>query len=66
VFAAVLSLAGASLVLWATNALCTALTLASLVGYAVIYSMVLKPRTPQNIAIGGAAGAAPPLLAGSP
>jgi protoheme IX farnesyltransferase len=62
VFAAVLSLAGASLLLWATNALCTALTLASLVGYAVIYSLVLKPRTPQNIVIGGAAGAAPPLL----
>ncbi len=62
VFAAALSLAGASLLLWATNALCTALTLASLVGYAVIYSLVLKPRTPQNIVIGGAAGAAPPLL----
>jgi protoheme IX farnesyltransferase len=62
VFAAALGLAGASLLLWATNTLCAALTLASLVGYAVIYSLVLKPRTPQNIVIGGAAGATPPLL----
>jgi protoheme IX farnesyltransferase len=38
------------------------LTLASLIGYAVIYSMFLKHATPQNIVIGGAAGAAPPLL----
>jgi protoheme IX farnesyltransferase len=62
VFAATLGVAGASLLLWATDLLCAALTLASLVGYAVVYSLVLKPRTPQNIVIGGAAGAAPPLL----
>src|SRR5690606_3366583 len=38
------------------------LTLASLLGYAVIYTLFLKRATPQNIAIGGIAGAAPPLL----
>ena len=38
------------------------LTLASLLGYAGVYSVWLKHRTPQNIVIGGAAGAAPPLL----
>ena len=42
--------------------MCAALTLASLLGYAVVYSIVLKPRTPQNIVIGGVAGATPPLL----
>jgi protoheme IX farnesyltransferase len=38
------------------------LTLATFIGYAVIYTVVLKPRTPQNIVIGGASGAMPPLL----
>jgi len=38
------------------------LTLATFVGYAVIYTIVLKPRTPQNIVIGGASGAMPPVL----
>jgi protoheme IX farnesyltransferase len=61
-FALVLSAAGSALLLATTNALCTALTLASLLGYAGIYSLWLKHRTPQNIVIGGAAGAAPPLL----
>jgi protoheme IX farnesyltransferase len=61
-FAAVLGVAGEGLLLWVGNALCAALTLASLLGYAVVYSLLLKPRTPQNIVIGGAAGAAPPLL----
>ena len=45
-----------------TNALTIWLTLASLVGYAFIYTMFLKRATPQNIVIGGLAGAAPPLL----
>ena len=45
-----------------TNPLCAVLTFASLLGYAVVYSMYLKRATPQNIVIGGAAGAAPPLL----
>lgn len=44
------------------NRLTALLTLASLVGYAVIYTMYLKRATPQNIVIGGLAGAAPPLL----
>ena len=38
------------------------LTLATFVGYAVIYTVVLKPLTPQNIVIGGASGAMPPVL----
>lgn len=49
------------LLVW-TNVLTTLLTLTSLVGYAVIYTMFLKRSTPQNIVLGGAAGAAPPLL----
>jgi heme o synthase len=61
-FAVLLAAAGTALLLATTNALCTALTLASLLGYAGLYSLVLKHRTPQNIVIGGAAGAAPPLL----
>lgn len=59
-----LSLAALSmliLVLW-VNALTAALTFASLIGYAVIYTVYLKRATPQNIVIGGIAGAAPPLL----
>lgn len=44
------------------NWLTTALTLASLVGYSVVYTMYLKRATPQNIVIGGAAGAMPPVL----
>lgn len=49
------------LLIW-TNLLTTLLTLTSLIGYAVIYTMFLKRSTPQNIVLGGAAGAAPPLL----
>ncbi|MEX0899316.1 MAG: heme o synthase [Gammaproteobacteria bacterium] len=44
------------------NTLTAVLTLCSLIGYAVIYTMYLKRATPQNIVIGGAAGAAPPVL----
>ncbi len=61
-FAISIGLAGMALLLAFTNPLCTWLTLASLLGYAVIYSMVLKHATPHNIVIGGGAGAAPPLL----
>ncbi|MBA1274761.1 heme o synthase [Stutzerimonas azotifigens] len=61
-FALVLSAAGMALMLTFTNALAAWLTLASLVGYAVIYTGFLKRATPQNIVIGGLAGAAPPLL----
>jgi len=61
-FAAVLGTLGfAVLVLW-INPLTAWLTLATLVGYAGIYTLYLKRATPQNIVIGGAAGAAPPVL----
>ncbi len=49
------------LALW-VNAVTAALTFASLIGYAVVYTVYLKRATPQNIVIGGIAGAAPPLL----
>src|SRR6056300_1167089 len=51
----------AILIMW-VNVLTAALTFFSLIGYAVIYTMYLKRATPQNIVIGGAAGAAPPVL----
>jgi protoheme IX farnesyltransferase len=51
------------LVLWtAVNGLTAALTFCSLIGYAMVYTLWLKRATPQNIVIGGAAGAAPPVL----
>jgi protoheme IX farnesyltransferase len=51
------------LVLWtAVNGLTAALTFCSLIGYAIVYTLWLKRATPQNIVIGGAAGAAPPVL----
>ncbi|WP_438865537.1 heme o synthase [Neptunicella sp.] len=62
IFAFVLAAIGyLSLEVW-VNTLTAMLTLASMVGYAVIYTMYLKRATPQNIVIGGLAGAAPPLL----
>lgn len=62
VFALCLAVVGfAVLALW-VNMLTAWLTLASLVGYAFVYTMFLKRATPQNIVIGGLAGAAPPLL----
>ncbi len=61
-FAATLGVA-AMLVLWLlVNTLTALLTFASLIGYAIIYTLWLKRATPQNIVIGGAAGAAPPVL----
>jgi protoheme IX farnesyltransferase len=54
--------AGAWLLLAFVNPLTMWLTLATFVGYALIYTLVLKPATPQNIVIGGASGAMPPLL----
>jgi protoheme IX farnesyltransferase len=45
-----------------TNALAAGLALAGLLGYVFVYTLWLKPRTPQNIVIGGAAGAIPPLV----
>jgi protoheme IX farnesyltransferase len=44
------------------NALTMWLTLATFVGYAIVYTVILKPMTPQNIVIGGASGAMPPVL----
>lgn len=61
-FAAVLGLAGMAILMVWVNHLTAWLTLASLVGYAFIYTFWLKRATPQNIVIGGLAGAAPPLL----
>ncbi|MCV6591154.1 MAG: heme o synthase [Marinobacterium sp.] len=61
-FAAVLGTAGIGLLVVLVNSLTAWLTLASLIGYAVVYTVWLKHATPQNIVIGGVAGAAPPLL----
>ena len=61
-FAIILALAGSSILLIWINLLTTILTLISMVGYAFIYTHYLKYATPQNIVIGGAAGATPPLL----
>ena len=61
-FATVLALAGMMILMWQVNDLTAWLTLASLVGYAGIYTLFLKRATPQNIVIGGLAGAMPPLL----
>ena len=47
---------------WWVNPLTMWLTFATFVGYAVIYTLILKPMTPQNIVIGGASGAMPPVL----
>ncbi|MFL1456848.1 heme o synthase [Marinobacter sp. GN3S48] len=62
VFATLLAAAGMGILMWQVNALTAWLTLASLVGYAGVYTLFLKRATPQNIVIGGLAGAMPPLL----
>ena len=62
VFAALLAILGTVLLAVTINVLTAVLTVASLVGYAFVYTMFLKRATPQNIVIGGLAGAAPPLL----
>jgi protoheme IX farnesyltransferase len=62
VFATLLAIFGTALLATTVNVLTAVLTVASLVGYAFIYTMFLKRATPQNIVIGGLAGAAPPLL----
>ena len=61
-FAMGLGLAGLAVLVLFVNVLTAALTFASLIGYAVVYTVYLKRATPQNIVIGGAAGAAPPVL----
>jgi protoheme IX farnesyltransferase len=61
-FASVLALLAMTTLVLGVNVLTAALTFVSLIGYSVIYTLFLKPATPQNIVIGGAAGAAPPVL----
>ena len=61
-FAAVLGVAAMAILALLVNLLTAALTFLSLIGYAVIYTVWLKRATSQNIVIGGAAGAAPPVL----
>ena len=61
-FSGVLCGLGSALLYWWVNPLTMWLTFATFVGYAVVYTVVLKPMTPQNIVIGGASGAMPPVL----
>ena len=62
IFALVIGFLGALILYIFVNTLTMYLTIASLIGYAFIYTVYLKRATPQNIVIGGLAGAAPPLL----
>ncbi len=62
VFAAVLGVGAMAILAFLVNLLTTVLTFLSLIGYAVVYTVWLKRATSQNIVIGGAAGAAPPVL----
>ncbi|MCD6733582.1 MAG: heme o synthase [Burkholderiaceae bacterium] len=61
-FAAAIGALGAAMLYFFVNPLTMWLTLATFVGYAIVYTVVLKPATPQNIVIGGASGAMPPVL----
>jgi heme o synthase len=61
-FSAVLCGAGSTLLYFWVNPLTMWLTFATFIGYAVVYTVILKPLTPQNIVIGGASGAMPPVL----
>lgn len=62
IFAAIIGLVAMAILVIFVNTLTAALTFMSLIGYAIIYTIYLKHMTPQNIVIGGAAGAAPPVL----
>ncbi|MGB5725821.1 MAG: heme o synthase, partial [Thiogranum sp.] len=62
IFAGVLAALSMFILVYRINLLTAVLTFMSLVGYAVVYTLYLKRATPQNIVIGGAAGAAPPVL----
>jgi len=62
IFAATLGIIAMLILVFLVNILTAVLTFVSLIGYAIIYTVYLKRMTPQNIVIGGAAGAAPPLL----
>jgi len=61
-FASALCALGSAILWWWVNPLTMGLTFATFVGYAIVYTVLLKPATPQNIVIGGASGAMPPLL----
>ncbi len=61
-FSAVLCSVGSAILYRFVNPLTMGLTFATFVGYAVVYTLLLKPATPQNIVIGGASGAMPPVL----
>jgi len=61
-FSSLLCLAGSAVLWFWINPLTMWLTFATFVGYAIVYTVVLKPLTPQNIVIGGASGAMPPVL----
>jgi protoheme IX farnesyltransferase len=58
----ILCATGMALLLWGVNPLTAWLTFATFVGYSIIYTVILKPLTPQNIVIGGLSGAMPPAL----
>jgi len=62
VFAVILGLVSMTVLVAGVNVLTAVLTLFSIIGYSVVYTLYLKHATPQNIVIGGAAGAAPPVL----
>ena len=62
VFAATIGLLAMAILVWLVNPLTAVLTFLSLIGYAIVYTVYLKRATPQNIVIGGAAGAMPPVL----
>jgi protoheme IX farnesyltransferase len=62
VFSAVLCAIGSFILYVMVNPITMGLTFATFVGYAIIYTVILKPLTPQNIVIGGASGAMPPVL----
>ncbi|HEY7655523.1 MAG TPA: heme o synthase [Burkholderiales bacterium] len=62
VFAGIVGGAGLAILHQWVNALTMWLTLATFIGYAIVYTVFLKPMTPQNIVIGGASGAMPPVL----
>ena len=62
VYIAVTGIVGLAILYFLVNTLTAALTLTTFMGYGVVYTLLLKPLTPQNIVIGGASGAMPPVL----
>jgi protoheme IX farnesyltransferase len=62
IFASALAALSMAILFFGVNALTAVMTFLSIIGYAVVYTFFLKPSTSQNIVIGGAAGAAPPVL----